>query len=80
MKNFSSKNKFPQSPKSAKKHSSRYKEVPNKMAADLSQILSKISDMSTIRILIYTVDKYTLQTKIVSFLYHEKSLKEVDSG
>ena len=35
--------------------------------------------MSTIRILIYTLDKYTLQTRIVSFLDHEKSLKEVDS-
>ena len=35
--------------------------------------------MSTIRILIYALDKYTLQTRIVSFLDndHEKSLKEV---
>ena len=36
--------------------------------------------MSTIRILIYALGKYTLQTRIVSFLDHEKSLKEVDSG
>ena len=42
--------------------------------------LPKISHMSTLRILIYTLDKYTLQTRIVSFLDHEKSLKEVDSG
>ena len=32
------------------------------------------------RILICTLDKYTLQTKIVSFLDNEKSLKQVDSG
>ena len=32
--------------------------------------------MSTIRILIYTLDKYTFQTRITSFLDHEKSLKE----
>ena len=36
--------------------------------------------MSTIRTLIYTLDRYTLQIRIVSFLDHEKSLKEVDSG
>ena len=30
--------------------------------------------------LIQTLDKYTLQTSTVSFLDHEKSLKEVDNG
>ena len=43
-------------------------------------MLPKILDMSTIRILIYTLEKYTLQTRIVSFLDQEKSLKEVGSG
>ena len=42
--------------------------------------MPKISDMSTITNLIYTPDKYTLQTRIVSFLNHEKSIKEVDSA
>ena len=50
------------------------------MATDLSQILPKISSMSMIRILIFGLDKYTLQTRIVSFLDHEESLKKVDSG
>ena len=79
MKNFSSKNKFPQSRESTKKYSSKYK-VPNSMATDMLKIFSKISDMSIIRILIYRLDKYTLQTRIVSFLDDEKLLKEVDSG
>ena len=39
-----------------------------------------MSDMSKIRILIYTPDKYNLQAKTVSFLDHEKLLKEVHSG
>ena len=38
-----------------------------------------MSDITPIRILIYTLDKCTIQTRIVSFLDHEKSLKEVDS-
>ena len=42
--------------------------------------MPKISDMSTITNLIHTPDKYTLQTRIVSFLNHEKSIKEVDSA
>ena len=50
------------------------------MATDLSQIFPKILGMSTIRIIIYTLDKYNLQTRIVSFPDHEKLLKEVDSG
>ena len=50
------------------------------MATDMLKIFSKISDMSIIRILIYRLDKYTLQTRIVSFLDDEKLLKEVDSG
>ena len=33
--------------------------------------------MSTIRIFIYALEKYTLQTRNVSFLDHEISLKEV---
>ena len=37
-------------------------------------------DMSKINILVYTTDKYNLQTRIVSFADHEKLLKEVDSG
>ena len=37
-----------------------------------------MSDLSKIRI--YTLDKYNLQTKIVSFPDYEKLLKEVDSG
>ena len=43
-------------------------------------MLPRISDMSTIRIFNYTLEKYTLQTSIVSFLDHEKSLEEADSG
>ena len=43
-------------------------------------MLPKISHMSKITILIYTLDKYNLQTRIVSFPDHEKLLKEVDSG
>ena len=39
-----------------------------------------MSDMSKIRILIYTPDKYNLQTKTVSFLDHKKLPREVDSG
>ena len=50
------------------------------MAADLSKRLPKVSDVSTVTVLIYTLGKYTLQTRIVSFLDHEKSLKAVDSG
>ena len=50
------------------------------MAIDLPKILPKMSDMSTIRISIYALDKYTFQTRIVLFLGHEKSLKQVDSG
>ena len=37
----------------------------------------KISDMSKIRVLIYNLDKYNLETKIVSFPDHENLLKEV---
>ena len=43
-------------------------------------MLPKISHMSKITILVYTLDKYNLQTRIVSFPDHEKLLKEVDSG
>ena len=43
-------------------------------------ILPQISEMSKIRILIYTIVKYNLQTRIVSFVYPEKLLKEVDNG
>ena len=50
------------------------------MSIDLLQIWPKISDMSKIRVSIYTLDKYNLQTRIVSFPDHEKLLKEVDSG
>ena len=42
------------------------------MTIDLSKILPKISDMSKIRILIYTLDIYNLQTRIVSFSDLEK--------
>ena len=35
--------------------------------------------MSTIRILIYTLDKYILQTRTVSFPDHENLVEEVDS-
>ena len=44
--------------------------IPNTM--NLLLILPNISDMSTIRIFIYTPDKYTLQNRTVSFLDHEK--------
>ena len=50
------------------------------MAIDLLQILPKISDMSKIKILVYTAEKYNLQTRIVLFADDEKLLKEVDSG
>ena len=53
--------------------------VPNTITADLPQIFPKVSDMSTIKILIYTLDKYNLHTGNVSFPDHEKLLKEVDS-
>ena len=36
-----------------------------------------MSDMSKIRISIYTLDKYNLQTRIVSFPDHENLLEEV---
>ena len=36
--------------------------------------------MSKIRILIYKLDKNSLQTRPVSFPDHEKLLKELDSG
>ena len=39
--------------------------------------MPKISDMSKIIILIYTLDKYNLQTGIVKFPDHENLLKEV---
>ena len=42
--------------------------------------IAQNSDMSKIRILIYTLDKYSLQTRIVSFPDHEKLVKEVYSG
>ena len=32
------------------------------------------------RILIYSLDKYNLQTRIASFPDHEKFLNEIDSG
>ena len=72
MKRFSSKNKFPQSPKTTKKYSSIYN-------SSKYNGYGSVTNMSTIRILIYAPDKYTLQTRIVSFLDndHEKSLKEV---
>ena len=41
------------------------------------KILSKISHKSRIRVLIYRLDIYNLQTKIVSFPDQEKLLKEV---
>ena len=50
------------------------------MATDLPQTLPKISDMSTIRTLSYTLDKDILQIRIVLFLDHEKSQKEGDNG
>ena len=34
-------------------------------------MLAKISDMSKIRMLIYAINKYNLQTKIVSFPDHK---------
>ena len=43
-------------------------------------MLSKISDMSKLRILSYTLDKHNLQTRTVSFPDHEKLLKVVDTG
>ena len=84
MKTVLSKNKFPQSPKSTKKYLSN-KTVPNTMVTDLPKILPKISDIrinliDTIRHVTYTMDKYTLQTGIVSFFDHEKSLKEIESA
>ena len=42
--------------------------------------IAKIPDMSKIEILTYTLDKYNLQTRFISFQDHEKLLKEVDSG
>ena len=53
----SSKSKFPLSPKST------IKTVPNILATDLSYILPRMSIMSKIRILIYTLDIYDLQTR-----------------
>ena len=43
------------------------------------QILSKISDLSKLRVLIYRLDIYNLQTKIVSFQDQEKLLQVVFS-
>ena len=84
MKTVLSKNKFPQSPKSTKKYRSN-KTVPNTMITYLSKIMPKILEIrinliDTIRNLTYTMDKYTLQTRIVSFFGHEKSLKEIESA
>ena len=84
MKTVLSKNKFPQSPKSTKKYLSN-KTVPNTMVTDLPKILPKISDIrinliDAIRNLTYTMDKSTLQTRVVPFFDHEKSLKEIESA
>ena len=38
--------------------------------------LPKILDISKIRILIYTLEKYNLQTRILSFPDHKNLLKE----
>ena len=55
------------------------------MITYLSKIMPKILEIrinliDTIRNLTYTMDKYTLQTRIVSFFGHEKSLKEIESA
>ena len=42
--------------------------------------IAKIQNMSKIEILTYTLDKYNLQTRIISFPDHEKLLKEIDIG
>ena len=47
------------------------------MAIDLPWILPKISDMAKVRISIYTLEKFNLQTRIVSFPDHDNLLKEV---
>ena len=75
---FSSKNKFPQPPKSTKKYSSKYNN--SKYSGYRSVInITQNSGKSTIKTLIYTLDKYFLPTRIKSFFDPEKSLKEVDS-
>ena len=51
--------------------------VPNTMDLDLSEIKSKISDMSEIKILIYTIHNYNLQTRIMPFPGYESLLIEV---
>ena len=76
MKNYLSKNHNQKVSTISKKH---YK-YSYTIAIDLPWILPKISDMSKIRILIYTLDKYSLQTRIVSFPDQEKLVKEVHSG
>ena len=70
---FWSKNKFSQSPKSTKKYSFKYNGY--KPVIDIVQNFG----MSETRILIYTLDIYNLQTRIVSFPDQEKLLKKVDS-
>ena len=54
--------------------------VPNTMAINLLWKLSKILDMSKIKLLVYTADKYNLQIRILSFSDPEKLLKEVATG
>ena len=51
--------------------------VPNTVTIDWSKMLPKISEMTKTRILIYTLNKYNLQTRIVSFPHPENLLKEV---
>ena len=80
MKNVSSKNKFPQSPKCTKKYSSKYNSSKYNEYRSVINIAQNFAYVHTIRTVIYTLDKYTLRIRIVSFLDHEKSLKEVDSG
>lgn len=54
--------------------------APNTMAINLLWKLPKILDMSKIKLLVYTADKYNLQIRIVSFSDPEKLLKEVATG
>ena len=42
--------------------------------------IAQILNMSKMKMLIYILGKYILQTRIVSFPAHEKLLKEVDSA
>ena len=73
MKFFLSKKHVLRSPKSTKKYSRKHSSY--RSAIDFVQNFGHVQ----INILIYTIDIYSLQTKIVSFPDQVKLLKEVDN-